>query len=60
MYIFFFFKELYCLDVKKQECIINNNLYDVNIKKYIFCNRTNEEGTICEQCINGYESNEEG
>ena len=53
-------EELFCLDVKKQLCVDNDNLHDINDKKYISCNKTNEEGTACEQCINGYEINENG
>ena len=50
----------YCLDIKKQECIDNDYLDDINDKKYISCKRTNEEGTACEECINGYQLNQEG
>ena len=50
----------YCLDAKKQICVDNDFLDDINDKKYISCNRTNEEGTACEKCINGYEINEKG
>lgn len=52
--------KFYCLDIKKNECIFNAYLDDINDKKYINCNRTNEDGTKCEICINGYELNEEG
>ena len=50
----------YCLDVKKQICIDNDYLEDVDNKQYINCNRTNEEGTACEICVDGYEVNDEG
>ena len=50
----------YCLDVKKQECVDNDYLEDINNKIYISCNRTNKEGTACEECIEGYEVNEKG
>ena len=50
----------YCLDVKKRKCVDNDYLNDINDKIYISCNRTNKEGTACEQCINGYELNEKG
>ena len=50
----------YCLDVKNQECIDNDYLDDINKKFYISCNRTNEEGTACESCIEGYKLNDEG
>ena len=50
----------YCLDVKKQKCVYNDILDDINDKIYISCIRTNEEGTKCEKCIDGYQVNEEG
>ena len=52
--------EYYCLDVKNQKCIDNDILYDENIKIFFACIRTNEEGTKCETCIEGYKVNEEG
>ena len=52
--------DYYCLDVKKQKCFENDFLEDENIKIYFACKKTNEEGTACEQCIEGYEINEEG
>ena len=50
----------YCLDIKNQRCVDNDRLSEMNDKIHISCNRTNEEGTACAQCINGYELNEEG
>ena len=50
----------YCLDVKNQICFDNDFLSEFNDKIHISCNRTNEEGTACAECINGYELNEEG
>ena len=43
----------YCLDVKKQTCESNFYLFE-NENQFIYynCNRTNEEGTKCEECIN--------
>ena len=52
--------EFYCLDVKRQKCIENQYLENLDMKIYFSCNRTNDEGTACEQCIEGYEVNEEG
>ena len=52
--------ECFCLDLKKGLCFDNDFLYDENDKKYIKCNRTNEEGTACAQCLEGYEIGEEG
>ena len=53
-------EEYYCLDLKNQRCVDNDFLNELNDKIYISCNRTNEKGTACAQCINGYELNEEG
>ena len=50
----------YCLDVKKGICVDNDYTEDENVKIYINCNRTNEEGTACEECLEGYEVGEEG
>ena len=52
--------EYYCLDVKKQICVDNDFLDEKNDEIHISCNKTNEEGTACEQCIDGYKLNEEG
>ena len=52
--------EYYCLDVKKQICVDNDFLSEENDKIHISCNKTNEEGTACAQCIDGYKLNEEG
>jgi len=50
----------YCLDLKSGKCFDNEFLYEENQKIYIACNRTNKDGTACEQCLEGYEVNEEG
>lgn len=52
--------EYYCLDVKNQKCIDNDYLEDINILIYFACKETNENGTACEKCIDGYQVNEEG
>ena len=52
--------EGYCLDIKKHACVDNDFLDDINIKIYIACNRTNEEGTKCEKCLDGYTVGEDG
>jgi hypothetical protein len=52
--------DFYCLDVKRQKCIENDFLENTDIKIYFSCNRTNDQGNACEQCIEGYEVNEEG
>ena len=50
----------FCLDAKNGICVNNKKIDDINIKIYYACNQTNKEGTSCEQCIEGYELNEEG
>ena len=50
----------HCLDVKKQECVDNDFIYELSDLKYISCKKTNEGGTACEVCIDGYQINEEG
>jgi hypothetical protein len=50
----------YCLDVKKGICVDNEFLETEDDKKYFACNKTNEDGTECEECIDGYEVNSEG
>ena len=50
----------FCLDVKKQKCVYNNYLEEENDKLYINCLKTNEEGTKCEKCLDGYEIGNEG
>ena len=47
--------EYYCLDIKTGKCEYNDEINDENKKIYYRCNRTNEEGTECEQCLEGYD-----
>ena len=47
--------EYYCLDVKSGKCEINDEIEDESKKFYFKCNRTNEEGTACEVCLDGLE-----
>ena len=51
---------VYCLDVKEQKCVDNEKIEDENVLIYFKCNRTNEEGTECEECVEGFEVGEEG
>ena len=53
-------EEYFCLNVKNGTCISNDYINDENLKFYFACNRTDEEGTTCEQCIEGYGKGEEG
>jgi len=50
----------YCLDVKNQKCMKNNYLYNENEKIFMNCNKTNEKGDRCEECLDGYEVGHEG
>ena len=52
--------EYFCLDVKNGICIENDFLFDKNIKFYFACNRTDENGKSCAECIEGYEMSEDG
>ena len=54
--------DYFCLDKKRQICIYNKdiNLEDENGIIFYNCLLTNNEGTKCEKCINGYEVGEEG
>ena len=51
--------QYYCLDVKKGICVDNDYIEDGSDKIYINCKRTNEEGIVCEKCLDGYEVLEE-
>jgi len=46
--------DLFCLDVKTGICVNNDFLHDVNKKLYFACKKTNNEGTECDQCLDGY------
>ena len=52
--------ENYCLNIKSGTCEDNELIIDSDKKFYFKCNKTNEEGTKCEICLNGYEVNEDG
>ena len=49
----------YCLVAKNHTCV-NGYLEETLNKMYIACNVTNEEGTRCAKCYDGYELNEDG
>ena len=48
-------EDYYCLDVKEGICVDNEFLESEDDKKYFACNKTNEDGTQCEECIEGYQ-----
>ena len=53
-------ERFYCLDIKQNLCVLNDFLYNETDKIYFSYNKLNEEGTACEDCIEGYTINEEG
>ena len=50
--------EYYCLNVKDGNCYDNDLMEKDEDKIYIACEYTNEEGTACEKCLEGYEVGE--
>ena len=50
----------YCLDLKTGNCESNYHIIDEQKKFYYKCNITNEEGTACKICLDGYTLSEEG
>ena len=50
----------YCLNLKDHKCYSNGEITDEKTKFYYNCNNTNEEGTMCANCLEGYELNEQG
>ena len=49
-----------CLDLKNGICVENDFIYDENVKIYYACKKTNDEGTACAECIEGYEVGKDG
>ena len=47
--------EDYCLDSKNGSCIKNDDIYDLDKIFYFRCNKTNEDSTACEVCLEGLE-----
>jgi hypothetical protein len=52
--------DYYCLDVNTGKCIRSDEIKDKDKKFYFKCNRTNEEGTACEICLDGFTLDENG
>ena len=52
--------ENYCLDLKTGKCEHNYRIENKEKKFYYKCNQTNEEGTACEICLEGYTLDENG
>ena len=50
----------FCLNVKKGICVDNDYIEDESDKIYINCIKTNEQGTACQECLDGYIVGEEG
>ena len=53
-------EDYYCLNVKDGKCYDNDFLKREEDKIYIACLYTNEEGTACEKCLDGYEVGDNG
>ena len=53
-------QKFYCLDLKSGKCIDNEEILNEENKKFFRCKKTNKEGTICEECEEGLELNDEG
>ena len=52
--------EYHCLDLKTGNCEPNYKIVDEKKKFYYRCNMTNDEGTACEYCLDGYTLNDDG
>lgn len=52
--------EYFCLDFKKGICVANDFIEKEEDIIYVNCIKTNEDGTACEKCMEGYEVGEEG
>ena len=52
--------EYYCLDVKSGKCVYNDKIISEEKKYFYKCNKTNDEGTACESCVEGFILNEKG
>ena len=52
--------ERYCLNVKTGICYTNEKVINEEEKFYYRCNKTNEEGTKCAVCLEGYELSDNG
>ena len=52
--------DFYCLDASTGNCENNYRIETEEQKIYYMCNVTNEEGTACEVCLDGYTLNDDG
>ena len=52
--------DIYCLDLKNNNCVNNEYIYKEEDKFYYKCNVTNEEGTKCALCIDDFRLNDQG
>ena len=50
----------YCLNKKDGKCYKNYEPYDLEDKVYYKCLNTDEDGTSCEKCADGFEVGEDG
>ena len=49
-----------CLNVKNGICYENYKIINETNKKYFACNRTNDEGTACDECLYGFKVGDQG
>ena len=54
------YSDFYCLDLKTGRCEYSDEVIDEEKKFYYKCNITNEEGTACDICLEGFSLNEDG
>ena len=53
-------EDYYCLNINTGKCEINDRIISEE-KKYLYkCNRTNFEGNGCEECVEGFNLNNDG
>ena len=52
--------ETYFLNINTGQCIYNDKIVDKEKYFYYRCNRTDEEGNKCEECVDGFIKDEKG
>ena len=52
--------DYFCLDIKKGMCYENYKIENETNKIYFACNRTNDEGDACKECLYGFELGSRG
>ena len=49
------YSDFYCFDDKNKRCEYNDEIISEEKNFYFKCNRTNNEGNKCQECLDGYE-----